>query len=52
MSNAKILGYNLDEALVVLDKENELHRRFVAGRDTLGTVMMNHWEEASDHSDL
>jgi hypothetical protein len=52
MSHTKILGYNLDEALVVVDKENEWHQRFVAGRDTLSTVMLNHWkDDTADASD-
>jgi hypothetical protein len=50
MSNRTILGHNLDEALIVLDKENEWHQRHVAGRDTLSTVMLNHWKDTADHS--
>ncbi len=51
MSQNKVLGRNLDEALVVLDKENEWHQRFIAGRDTLSTVTLNHWRDAAEPSD-
>jgi hypothetical protein len=47
MSHSKILGHNLDETLVVLDKENEWHQMFIAGRDTLSIVMLNHWKNDS-----
>jgi hypothetical protein len=44
MSHTKLLGYDLCDALVVLDKENEWHQRFVAGRDTLSAVVLANWK--------
>lgn len=45
MVHAKILGYDSAEALVVLDKENELHQMYVAFRDALSTVATAHWTD-------
>jgi hypothetical protein len=48
MSHSKILGYDPAESLVVLDKENEWHQRFIAGRDTLSEVVLTHWKKEDD----
>ena len=45
MSHDKLLGYDAAEALVLLDKENEWHQRFIAGRDTLSAVTLIHWKD-------
>ena len=45
MSHTKLLGYDFGDALVVLDKENDWHQRFIAGRDALSAVVLAHWKD-------
>ena len=45
MSHTMLLGCDLDDALVVLDKENDWHQRLIAGRDTLSAVVLAHWKD-------
>lgn len=47
MSHTRLIGHNLTDALVLLDKENEWHQRFIAGRDTLSSIVLNHWKSSS-----
>lgn len=51
MSHSEILGYDTAKSLVVLNKENEWHQRFIAGRDTLSEVVLAHWKKEDDEPD-
>lgn len=51
MSQDKILGRDASTSLVVLDKDNEWQQMFIAGRDTLSEVVLNHWPKDDDEDE-
>jgi hypothetical protein len=47
----KLLGFRSSESLIVLDQENELHKKIYAGAEVLWKVTMDNWDRLGGERD-